>query len=58
MEIFSKEIFKMGKDLAMDSIYSATFISIKEIGLKIALMEKESFTETANYFLKETFKMD
>jgi hypothetical protein len=56
--IFFKETFKTDKGMGLGHIYSTTFISIKEIGFKIVLTEKESFLETDNYFLRETFKMD
>lgn len=56
--IFFKEIFKMDKGMGWGHIYSAIFISIKEIGFKIVLMEKENFLEMDNYFFRETSKMD
>ena len=48
----------MGKDQDMVLTYSAIFTNMREIGVKIVLMEKENFIETVSCFFKEVSKTD
>jgi hypothetical protein len=58
METFFRATFKMGKDQDMVLTYSAIFTNMREIGVKIVLMEKENFIETVSCFFKEVSKTD